>query len=58
MGVKVKLFYDSGRPQDRIEKKPYFASIVFKDEEGTIYNIYMSLTYLKDENEYTYTFIF
>ena len=32
-----------------IENKPYFASIVFKDEEEkTIYNIYMSLTYLKD----------
>ena len=35
-----------------IEKKPYFASIVFKDEEdNSIYNIYMSLTYLKDKNE-------
>ena len=34
-----------------IENKPYFASIVFKDEEEkTIYNIYMSLTYLKDNN--------
>ena len=32
-----------------IENKPYFASIVFKDEEeNTVYNIYMSLTYLKD----------
>ena len=35
----------------RIEKKPYFASIVFKDDEGTLYTIYMSLTYLKDKNE-------
>ena len=34
-----------------IEKKPYFASIVFKDDDGSIYNIYMSLTYLKDNNE-------
>ena len=33
-----------------IKDKPYFASIVFKDDEGEIYNIYMSLTYLKDEN--------
>ncbi len=33
----------------QIEKKPYFASIVFKDEEGEIFNIYMSLTYLKDK---------
>ena len=32
-----------------IKDKPYFASIVFKDEDGDIYNIYMSLTYLKDE---------
>ena len=33
----------------RVHYKPYFASIVFKDEEGTIFNIYMSLTYLKDK---------
>ena len=33
-----------------IEKRPYFASIVFKDEDGDIYNIYMSLTYLKDHD--------
>ena len=33
-----------------ISKKPYFASIAFKDEEGEIFNIYMSLTYLKDKN--------
>ncbi len=33
-----------------IQKKPYFASIVFKDDEGDIYNIYMSLTYLKDKD--------
>ena len=34
----------------KIKDKPYFASIVFKDESGEISNIYMSLTYLKDEN--------
>ena len=34
----------------RIKDKPYFASIVFKDEEDVIYNIYMSLTYLKDDD--------
>ena len=33
----------------QIEKKPYFASIVFKDEDGEINNIYISLTYLKDK---------
>jgi len=33
-----------------IKDKPYFASIVFKDEDGDIYNIYMSLTYLKDKD--------
>lgn len=33
-----------------IKDKPYFASIVFKDDSGEIYNIYMSLTYLKDED--------
>ena len=34
----------------QIKNKPYFASIVFKDEDGDIFNIYMSLTYLKDDN--------
>ena len=34
----------------RVSNKPYFASIVFKDDEGEIYNIYMSLTYLKDKD--------
>lgn len=34
-----------------IKNKPYFASIVFKDmEDGKIYNIYMSITSLKDDN--------
>lgn len=32
----------------RIKGKPYFASIVFKDSDGEIFNIYISLTYLKD----------
>ncbi len=32
----------------QIKDKPYFASIVFKDEDGDISNIYLSLTYLKD----------
>ena len=34
----------------RIKDKPYFASIVFKEDDGALYNIYMSLTYLKDKN--------
>lgn len=33
----------------KISKKPYFASIVFKDLDGEIFNIYISLTYLKDK---------
>ena len=33
-----------------IRTKPYFASIVFKDDNGEIFNIYMSLTYLKDND--------
>ena len=34
-----------------IKTKPYFASIVFKDgKDNSIYNIYMSLTYLKDKD--------
>ncbi len=35
----------------QIKNKPYFASIVFKDEiDNSIHNIYMSLTYLKDDH--------
>ncbi len=34
----------------QIKDKPYFASIVFKDDEETIHNIYISLTYLKDKD--------
>ena len=34
----------------QVKNKPYFASIVFKDDEGKISNIYISLTYLKDDN--------
>ena len=34
-----------------IKDKPYFASIVFKDDnDNSLYNIYISLTYLKDKN--------
>lgn len=32
----------------QIKNKPYFASIIFKDDQGKIHNIYLSLTYLKD----------
>ena len=34
----------------QIKDKPYFASIIFKDEDGKIHNIYISLTYLTDDN--------
>ncbi len=35
----------------QIKNKPYFASIVFKDDEkNKLYNIYISLTYLKDKD--------
>jgi len=33
----------------KLEGKPYFASIVFKGDDGEYYNIYLSLTYLKDK---------
>ena len=33
----------------KINKKPYFASIVFEDKDKEIFNIYISLTYLKDK---------
>lgn len=32
----------------QIKNKPYFASIVYEDEDKTIFNIYIALTYLKD----------
>ncbi len=35
---------------NKIKNKPYFASIVFKDEYNKIWNIYISLTYLKDDD--------
>ena len=44
--AKVEYF----KKLNQIKEKPYFASIVFKDDENTIYNIYISLTYLKDED--------
>ena len=31
--------------------KPYFASIIFEDEDKEIMNIYISITYLKDKNQ-------
>lgn len=33
-----------------IKDKPYFASFLYKDSDDNTYNIYMSLTYLKDDN--------
>lgn len=33
----------------RIKNNPYFASIVFQDEDGERFNVYLGLTYLKDE---------
>lgn len=33
-----------------IKDKPYFASFLYKDNDDNTYNIYMALTYLKDDN--------
>ena len=33
----------------RIKDNPYFASIIFEDEDGERFNVYLGLTYLKDE---------
>lgn len=33
-----------------IKDKPYFASFIYKDNEGNTYDIYMALTYLKNKN--------
>ena len=55
--VSTSMEYDKAMQKENyyrkllsIKDKPYFASIVFKDEDGDIYNIYMSLTYLKDHD--------
>lgn len=34
----------------KIKHKPYFASIIFKDIDGEVFTIYISLTYLKDKH--------
>ena len=35
----------------RIKDKPYFASVIFEDEDGDRFSVYLGLTYLKD-NDY------
>ena len=45
--LQKKVYF---RRLHQIKNKPYFASIVFKDEHGKIWNIYLSLTYLKDSD--------
>lgn len=34
----------------RIKDNPYFASVVFEDEDGERYSVYLGLTYLKDDD--------
>ena len=34
----------------RIKNNPYFASVVFEDEDGERYSVYLGLTYLKDDD--------
>ena len=34
----------------RIKDNPYFASVVFEDDDGERYSVYLGLTYLKDED--------
>lgn len=34
----------------RIKDNPYFASIIFEDEDGERFNVYLGLTYLKDDD--------
>lgn len=47
---KVLLKQKYFKKLNQIKQKPYFASIVFKDDCGKIWNIYISLTYLKDKD--------
>lgn len=47
---KVMRKEDYFRKLYKIKDKPYFASIIFEDEDKDQFEVYISMTYLKDEN--------
>lgn len=48
-GEKILRKQNYFKRLQQIKTRPYFASLVFQDENKTIYTIYMALTYLKDK---------
>ncbi len=47
---KIMMKQDYFKKLYRIKDNPYFASIVFEDEDKERYSVYLGLTYLKDED--------
>lgn len=47
---KILMKQDYFKRLYRIKDNPYFASVVFEDEEKERYSVYLGLTYLKDED--------
>ncbi len=43
--------YERFKRLKNIENNPFFASIIFEDEDGEEFNIYISTTYLRDKDE-------
>lgn len=43
--------YEHFKRLKNIENNPFFASIIFEDEDGEEFNIYISTTYLRDKDE-------
>lgn len=48
ISLKKDIYY---KKLKQINNKPYFASLIFKDLDNYIYNIYISLTYVKDNKD-------
>ena len=46
---RFKDEYEYFKKLNRIKKNPYFASLLFKEDDGTKHVIYIGLTYLKDK---------
>ena len=46
---KILMKQDYFKKLFRIKDNPYFASVVFEDEDKERYSVYLGLTYLKDE---------
>jgi len=47
---KILMKQDYFKKLYRIKDNPYFASVVFEDEEKKRYSVYLGLTYLKDDD--------